>query len=206
MPTLLRIDVSPRGDYSVSKKLADAATAAWLAKNPTGTVTTRDLSKGGPLPFVDLPWITAAYSAPDSHSQEQKAAIAVSNELIAELKSADTILISSPLYNFTLPAALKAWVDHIVRFNVTFGPNYVGLVTGKKAFVIVAGGADYSPGSPASGMDFFSPYIKALFGFIGITDTSVYLAGNSSAVMQGKTTLEAHLAQQTPLVLEAFLK
>jgi len=186
MPTLLRIDVSPRGDYSVSKKLADAVTAAWLAKNPTGTVTTRDLSKGGPLPFVDLPWITAAYSAPDSHSQEQKAAIAVSNELIAELKSADTILISSPLYNFTLPAALKAWVDHIVRFNVTFGPNYVG--------------------SPASGMDFFSPYIKALFGFIGITDTSVYLAGNSSAVMQGKTTLEAHLAQQTPLVLEAFLK
>jgi len=206
MPTLLRIDVSPRGDYSVSKKLADAATAAWLAKNPTGTVTTRDLSKGGPLPFVDLPWITAAYSAPDSHSQEQKAAIAVSNELIAELKSADTILISSPLYNFTLPAALKAWVDHIVRFNVTFGPNYVGLVTGKKAFVIVASAGSYEPGSHAEGMNYFTPYMKFILGFVGLSDSTIHFASGTSAVMQGQTTFDDYIAQHKPAVLEAFLK
>ncbi len=206
MPTLLRIDVSPRGDYSISRKLAEVATTAWLEKNPGGKVVTRDLSKGGPLPFVDLPWIGAAYSAPDNHNPEQKAAIAVSDDLIAELKSADVILIDSPFYNFSLPAALKAYIDHIVRFDVTFNAKYEGLVKGKKAFFIVATGGDYTPGAHMASLDFFSPYVKAVFGFIGITDTNVYLAGETSALMQGQITFEDYVKKHGPAVVEFFLK
>ena len=206
MPTLLRIDVSPRGDYSVSKKLADAATAAWLEKNPTGTVTTRDLSKGGPLPFVDLPWIMGAYSAPDQQTPEIKAAIAVSNELVDELFAADEILIATPMYNFSLPAALKGYVDHIVRAGRTFSMNYEGLVTGKKAFVLVAAAGTYEPGSHAEGMNHFTPYMTFILNFIGLKDHTIHIVGGGSAVMQGQITQEAFIEQHKPAVLEAFIK
>jgi len=206
MPTLLRIDVSPRGDYSVSKKLADAATAAWLEKNPTGTVTTRDLSKGGPLPFVDLPWIMGAYSAPDQQTPEIKAAIAVSNELVDELFAADEILIATPMYNFNLPAALKAYVDHIVRAGRTFNAKYEGLITGKKVFVLVASAGSYEPGSHAEGMNYFTPYMKFILGFVGLSDSTIHFASGTSAVMQGQTTFDDYIAQHKPAVLEAFLK
>ena len=204
MPTLLRIDVSPRGDYSVSKKLADAAAAAWLEKNPGGTVNTRDLSKGGPLPFVDLPWIMGAFTPRESHSPEAAQAIAVSNELIDEVFAADEILISSPMYNFNLPAALKAYIDHLVRAGRTFNQKYEGLIPGKKLFVVAAAAGSYDPGTHGESMDFFTPYVKFIFGFMGLKDTSVYIAGGTSAVQQGKTTMEAYIAEQTPLVLKAF--
>jgi len=206
MPTLLRIDVSPRGDYSISKKLADAATAAWLEKNPGGTVKTRDLSKGGPLPFVDLPWIMGAYTPAEQHAPETKAAIAVSNELVDELFAVDEILIATPMYNFNLPAALKAYVDHIVRFGRTFNEKYEGLIPNKKVFVLVASAGVYTAGSHAEGMNFFTPYVKFILGFVGLKDSTVYIAGGGSAVQQGQITQEAFLEQHTPAVLEAFIK
>jgi FMN-dependent NADH-azoreductase len=105
MSKLLCIDVSPRGDYSTSRKLADAVVAHWKQKNPGSEVITRDVSKG--LPIVDLPWIAGAYSTPDQHTPEHKAALKLSDELIAELLSATEILIATPMWNFTLPAALR---------------------------------------------------------------------------------------------------
>ena len=204
MPTLLRIDVSPRGSNSISKTLADAVTAAWLAKNPTGTVVTRDLTQGGPLPFVDLPWIMGAYTPAEQHSPEAKAAIAVSNDLVAELFAADQILIATPMYNFSLPAALTAWVDHIVRAGRTFNARYEGLITGKKVFVLVASAGSYEPGSHAEGMNFFTAYMKFILGFVGLSDSTIHFAGGTSAVMQGQTTFDDYIAQHKPAVLEAF--
>ena len=204
MPTLLKIDVSPRGDHSVSRQLTNAFAAEWQ-KTHNGTVVTRDLQKTD-LPFVDLPWIAGAYSDPASHTPEQQKALAVSNELIAELLAADHIVIGTPMYNFTIPAILKAWIDHIVRVGVTFsaGPDgYKGLVPSKKTTVLVASGGDYGPGSPAESYDAESPYLKLIFGFIGITDVTIVKAGGTSAIDRGKTTLEAFLADQAPKAVSA---
>jgi FMN-dependent NADH-azoreductase len=204
MPTLLRVDVSPRGDYSISKKLADAATSAWLEKNPGGTVTTRDLSKGGAVPFVDVPWIMGAYTPAEQHSPETAAAIRVSNELVDELFAADAILIATPMYNFSLPAALKAYVDHIVRFGRTFNEKYEGLLPSKKVFVLVASAGVYTPGSHSEGMNFFTPYMKFILGFIGLNDSIIHIAGGASAVQQGKISLDDFVRENTPAVLAAF--
>jgi FMN-dependent NADH-azoreductase len=193
MSTLLKIDVSPRGDYSVSRKLSAEYATQWQAAHPDGTVVVRDLVKTD-LPFVDLPWIAGAYSTPDQHTPEQAAAIKVSNDLVAELLAADHIVLATPMYNFSIPAILKAYIDHIVRLGLTFSASYEGLAKGKKLTLIIASGSDYGPGSHMESYDAETGYLKQVFGFIGITDVSVVKAGGVSAVMQGKVPLEEFLA------------
>ena len=202
MATLLKIDVSPRGDYSVSRTLGRHFTAEWEAKHPGSTVVERDLSRE-PLPLVDLPWIMGAYSTPDQHTPEQKAAIQVSDKLIDELLHADHILITTPMYNFSIPAALKSWIDHIVRLGKTFNAQYQGLVpAGKKVKVILASGSDYAPGSFMESANAASAYLKQIFGFIGLTDVEVVLAGGTAAIDQGKTTLPEFIKPIEPKVAE----
>ena len=203
MPTLLRIDASPRGDYSVSKTLGKHFTAEWEQAHPGGTVVTHDLSTEK-LPYVDLPWIAGAYSTPDQHTPEQKAAIKISDDLIQELLTADEILITTPMYNFSIPAALKAWIDHVVRFNVTFNAQYQGLVPpGKKVKIILASGGVYSAGSPTETYNAATTYLKQILGFIGLTDVDVVLAGGTSAIDQGKTTLTEFIKPLEPEVAAA---
>ena len=201
MPTLLKIDVSPRGDYSVSRKLGHTFAEEWQ-KTHNGTITVRDLTKT-PLPFVDLPWIAGAYSTPDQHTPEQAAALKISDELVAELLAADHILITTPMYNFSIPASLKAYIDHIVRIGKTVSPSYQGLVQGKKATVIIAAGSDYAPGSHMESYNAETPYLKAILGFIGITDVNFVLAGGVGAVMQGKVSMDDFIAPFQAPVLEA---
>jgi FMN-dependent NADH-azoreductase len=195
MPTLLRIDASPRGDYSVSRRLSAAFVDAWNAKHPGGKVINRDLTKSN-LTFVDLEWIAGAYSAPDQHTPEHKKALAISDELIGELLAADEIVLATPMYNFAVPAATKAWIDHIVRVGKTFtiGPDgYKGLVTGKKATFIVASGAKYDAGSPFEPYNQETPYLKSIFGFLGITDVEIFLAGGTTSVTRGEISQEEFL-------------
>jgi FMN-dependent NADH-azoreductase len=204
MASLLKIDVSPRGDYSVSHRLGEKFLAVWNEKNPEGTVVTRDLS-GHPLPYVDLPWIAAAYSTPDQHTPEQKAAIKVSNELIDELFAADEIVINTPMYNFTAPAALKAWIDHVSRLDKTFNAKYEGLVKGKTVKIILASGGNYEPGAYMSKMDFFSGYMKSILGFMGMTDVVQYYASDTSAVSMGKIDISEYLDQHAPKMVAALI-
>ena len=107
------------------------------------------------------------------------------------------------MYNFSIPANLKAYIDHIVRINVTFTPSYEGLVKGKKATVLLACGGDYSPGAHAESYNVASSYMKQIFGFIGITDVNVVLAGGTAAVDTGKTTLPQLLSSYEPAVTQA---
>ena len=192
MPTLLRVDASPRGDYSVSKTLGKHFTAEWEQAHPGGNVVVRDIATEA-LPYVDLPWIAGAYSTPDQHTPEQKSAIKVSDDLIQELFAADELLITTPMYNFSIPAALKAWIDHIVRLNLTFTPSYQGLVHGKKATIILASGGVYVAGSPTESYNVATSYLKQVLGFIGITDVKTVLAGGTSGIDQGKTTLPEYI-------------
>lgn len=202
MPSLLRIESSPRGAYSVSTALTNTFVQEWKSKHPGGTVVDRDLM-GSKLPFVDLPWIAGAYTPAEQHSPDMKAALKISDELIAELKAADEIVIGTPMYNFSIPAVLKAWIDHIVRINVTFSPSYEGLVKGKKVTVLLASGGEYTPGSHLESYNVAVSYLKQVLGFIGITDVSAVLAGGTSAIDMGKAKREEVLAKFEPAVTAA---
>jgi FMN-dependent NADH-azoreductase len=188
MKTLLAIDVSPRYEHSTSRKLTALLVDKWKASHPGGRVIERDLVKTT-LPFVDLPWIGGAFTPPEQHSPESAAAIKISNDLLAELQAADRIIIGTPMYNFTIPAVLKAYIDHVVRVGVTVVDN-VGQLTGKKATIILASGGDFSPGSPIEGYDHASSYLRQVLGFIGITDLDIVLAGSARAGMAGETAVE----------------
>ena len=202
MPTLLVIESSPRGDYSVSRKLTSKFIDDWKAQHSGGSVVVRDLMKTN-LPFVDVPWITGAYTPVEQHSPEVKQAIAISNDLIAELMAVDQIILGTSMYNFSIPAVLKAYIDHIVRLGLTFTPNYEGLVKGKKLTIILASGGVYTPGAQAEGYNVAISYLKQIFGFIGITDVKVVLAGGTAAVDRRQTTLPQLVGQFEPAVAQA---
>lgn len=194
LASLLAIEVSPRFDHSASRKLTARFIEKWKADHPGGSVAVRDLAKTH-LPFVDLPWIGGAYTPAEKHSPEMAAAIKVSDDLIAELKAADHVVIGTPMYNFSIPAALKAYIDLVVRVGVTFGADYKGLLTGKKATVLLAAGGNYAPGAPGESYNVASSYLRQILGFIGITDVTVVLAGQTTAVDQGRKTLDEFAGQ-----------
>ena len=194
MTSLLAIEVSPRFDYSVSRKLTAQFIEKWKADHPGASVVTRDLAKT-PLPFVDLPWIGGAFTPAEQHSPEMKAALKISDHLIAELQAADHIVIGTPMYNFSIPAALKAYIDHVVRVGVTFSSDYKGLLTGKKATCILVSGGNYAPGTPFEPYNVAASYLRQILGFIGITDVNVVLAGQTTAIDQGKTTMDEFVGQ-----------
>src|SRR5689334_11128157 len=197
MPTLLYISTSPRGDYSISRQLGNAAVEAWKARNPEGHVIERDLAKTR-LTFVDFDWIAGAYSPPEHHDENHKRAIALSDEMVAEVITADEIIVATPMYNFAVPAALKAWIDHVVRAGKTFrytaaGPE--GLLAGKnkKVLAIIASGGSYKEAG-LSALDYEVPYLRFIFGFMGITDIQFIQAGGTGAVAQGRISPKDFLA------------
>jgi FMN-dependent NADH-azoreductase len=192
MATLLKIDVSPRGGHSYSRQLGQTFLEGWKSSHADGVVVERDLAKNQPT-FLDLPWIAGAFTPADQHTEEQKGALKLSNEIIAEVQSADHILITTPMYNFQTPAVLKAWIDHLVRVGVTV--NYtaegpVGTLQGKKVTVIVASAGAYPKGEPSESYDHLTPYLKFILGFVGITDVTVLAAGGVSGIQYGKISEE----------------
>ncbi len=202
MPSLLAIESSPRGDHSVSRTLTAKFIEDWKAGHAGGAVVVRDLMKTR-LPFVDLPWIAGAYTPVDQHSPEMKEALNLSNELIAEIFAADHLVIGTSMYNFSIPANLKAYIDHVVRIGVTFTSSYEGLVKGKKVTVILASGGVYGPGSQTEAYNVAGNYLKQILGFIGMTDVTVLLAGGTSAIDMGKAALPEFVGQFVPEVSAA---
>ena len=167
---ILRIDASARHDESVSRKL----TQRIVDRIGDADVTHRDLAATPPV-LVTEEMIGAYFTAPDERTEAQRAAIAPSDEVVAELQAADTIVIGMPIYNFGVPASLKAWADLAARVGVTFsygaeGPK--GLLEGKRAVIAVASGGTESD----SGIDWATPWMRFFLGFIGITDVTVVTA------------------------------
>lgn len=204
MPTLLNIQASPRGNNSISRTLSDDFVKAWKAMHLGGRVILRDLGENN-IPYVGVPWITGVFLPADKQSPEMRRALEVSDELIAELFSADEILIGTPMYNFTVPANLKAWIDLVVRPRTTHSgpPERKGLVTGKTCKIIIASGGTYDEGLPAAASDYESGYLRRILAFIGLTDIEVILAGGTAAVSSGSTTVEELVAKYRPAVLAA---
>lgn len=202
MATLLNIQSSPRGTGSLSRILSQDFITEWTRTHGDGTVLLRDLAASR-LPFIDVSWIDGVFLPPAQRSVEQQDALNISDELIAELFTADHILIGTPMYNFTVPANLKAWIDLIVRPRVTHSgpPERKGLVTGKRCTIIIASGGVYDEGLPAAASDYESGYLKRILSFIGISDVEFVMAGGTAAVSFGSTTLEELSLRFRPAVL-----
>jgi len=172
MTHILKIDASARYDASLSRTLSNEL-ATGLQSASGGTLANRDLAPG--VEFVDKDWIGANTTAVDERSEEQKARLASSNALVDELEAMDTLIIGAPVYNFMVPAVLKAWIDQVCRAGRTFkyteqGPQ--GLLENKRAFLIFTSGGT----AIGSEIDHASPYLKHVMGFIGITDVTVIAA------------------------------
>ncbi|MBD2841384.1 FMN-dependent NADH-azoreductase [Erythrobacter rubeus] len=194
MANILHITASIRGAESVSNGIGNTLIEG-LTNGDHAGVTTRDLSKND-LPFVDEDRFAANLAPYAERSPEQQELAAIADTLIEELKSADTIVISSPVYNFGVPATLKAWADLVARAGTTFqytenGP--VGLLEGKKAYIAAASG-----GTPiGSDMDFMSSWLKFFLGFLGISDVEIVAAdGIMGADGEAKITAAHERAEQ----------
>ena len=157
MSNILEISASGRTQGSLTRQLTGELIDALGDQLGDANVTRRDLAAG--LSFVDDQWIAANFTAPEDRSEEQRSALAESDALVDELRAADIVVIGAPMYNFSIPAVLKAWIDMITRARLTFrysenGPE--GLIKGKKAYVVVAAGGV----AIDSAADFATPYLR----------------------------------------------
>lgn len=192
MTKLLVIETSPRGDNSISRGLTRRFVAEWQATHPSGEIVDRDLMETG-LQFIGAPWLRAYFTPAEQHSPEMKEELRLSDELVAELLACDHLVIATPVYNYNVPAALKAWIDSIVRKGMTLGFDGNGLVHGKKATVLMASGGVYTEGSPIRDRDIATQYLRLILNVIGITDVTFVAAGNAKSVDMGEISRDAFL-------------
>jgi len=186
---VLRIDTSARKGGSVSRQLTDEI----ITRLTPAKVTTRDLADG--IALIDEAWVEANFTPAAERSADHKATLAGSDTLVAELQAADTLVIGLPVYNFSVPTALKAWVDQVARAGLTFrytadGPK--GLLTGKRAIIAIASGGTQLD----SDIDFAGRYLRHVLGFIGITQVEFIRA---DAMMTDAGALERAQAQVAAL-------
>lgn len=177
MKNILHIISSPRTNGSASRTLGTAIEEKLQTAYPEHAITTLDLLKN-PFPHLGEEQVDSWFIPAENRTPEQHEAVKRSDEAIEQLHASDIIVISVPIYNFGIPSALKAYIDHIARGGMTFRYSengFEGLVKNKKAYIAVASGSVFSEGDYQS-YDFVVPYLKSVLGFIGITDISVFRA------------------------------
>jgi FMN-dependent NADH-azoreductase len=193
MTHILALHSSLLSEHSISSRLVNQTVAALRQSAPNAEVTVRDFA-ASPVPHLDGEALSGIRG--DAVTEAQIAARALANQLIGELKAADVLVIGAPMYNFGIPSSLKAWFDYVLHPGVTFqygegGPK--GLLTGKRAIVILSRGGFYSDG-PAKAYDSQEPHLRTLLGFMGITDgTFIY----AERLAMGLQVQEAALATAT---------
>lgn len=188
MSNLLVINSSPVTDNSKTRELVSRFVERYRAMDQGVEVQNRDLGRNPP-PHIDEVMIGAYYTPEEQRNPAQRQSLQLSELLVDELLAADTLVIGSPMHNFSVTSALKSWIDHVARVGRTFqyganGPE--GLIKGKKAYVISARGGRYGEGSPAAAYNHQDTYLKTVLGFIGITDL-VFI--NAEGVASGEQGL-----------------
>jgi len=177
---LLRIDSSARSS-SVTRQLTAKFVEEWKKNHPDGEVIQRDLATTM-LPHITDHW-SGTHLEPSQMTPAQRNYLSTSDQLIEEMQAADTIVIGAPMYNFAIPSSLKAWIDQIVRMGKTigYGPSGArGLLANKRVIIVTARGGAYGKGSPAEKFDFQEPYLRHIFGFIGLPDVTFVHAENQA--------------------------
>jgi FMN-dependent NADH-azoreductase len=200
MGNLLFVTSSLFGGRSRSEGLA----REFLARYPHGSLTQRELAPAA-TPHLDGETIAALGVAAAERTERQREKVAFADGLIEEVEAADTIVLAVPMYNFSIPSTLKAWIDHIARAGRTFrytatGPE--GLLKGKKVFVVTARGGQYAGDGPHRAYDFQEPYLRSVLGFLGLDDvTFLHLEGlniSPEAAAQGLVKARAALDTIVP--------
>ncbi len=199
MPTLLQLDSSPLYGRSVSRQLTEAFVTRWTATHAGGTVLQRDLN-ATTIPPINAEWVGAVYTPAETRTPQQENVLALSDLLLDELEQANEYVIGVPMHNFGVPSALKLWIDQICRVGRTFA--YVdgtprGLLTGKRATFLIATGGIYDAQTQMASYNFVEPYLRTLFGFLGVTDATFLTAGGTKVLNDGgdrDTFLAPHLA------------
>jgi len=187
MATLLHLDSSPMGDHSVSRHMSATFAERWQRAHAGGKIIKRDLTTT-PLVPVTGGWVGAVYTPADARTAEQKETLALSDTLVGELQAADEWVFGVPMHNFGVPSLFKEWLDLICRVGVTF--SYAdgtpkGLLTGKKLTVLIATGGIYDAGTAMAGLNFVEPFVKGVFGFLGVTDITFHTAGGAASLNYG---------------------
>jgi FMN-dependent NADH-azoreductase len=190
MTNILHIDASPQGAASISRRLTAAVVARLQAANPSARATHRDLI-ATPIAHLGTDLLEVMRPAPGSVPRENAAAraeLAQTEELLTEFLAADVVVIGAPMFNFSIPSQLKAWIDRVVQAGRTFrytqeGP--VGLAGGKKAVIVSSRGGVYSGTPYETALDHQEAYLKAVLNFIGVTDVS-YVRAEGVAVSPEK--------------------
>src|SRR4051812_5537038 len=192
---LLHIDSGILGTASVSRQLSADAVAEWRAQHPNTEVVTRDLV-AQPLSHLAGDQLFAAGADPSQKSREMRAILSESEKVLQEFLDADVVVIGAPMYNFSIPSQLKAWIDRIAVKGKTFvyseyGPK--GLAGGKTVIIASARGGFYGAQSPVAAWDHQEAYLKTLFGFLGVTDIRFLRAEgvNVSPAQKDKAIAEA---------------
>lgn len=183
MCKVLVINASARTERSLSRQLTEIFTANWIEKYPNDSIAYRDIGQQD-IPHVTEKWIAAAFKPAELRGDEDDQVLKISNELIAELKDADVVVLGTPMYNWSVPSVLKAYIDQILRVNETVLVNkmtpenpYTGLLSDKRAYLLmVRGNAGYDPGEFYEHMDFQTNYLKTVFSIIGIKDVELVSA------------------------------
>ena len=168
MTIILRIQSGANLDGSATRAIGQLLVERLQAKDPAARLVERDLVRS-PVPHLDPAFVDAMFTRPDD------AALALSNELVAELVASDVIVLEVPMYNFGVPSVLKAWLDHVVRSHRTFeisATGVRGLLEGKKTYLVLGSGAVYQDG-PFKALDHLEPYLRTILGWMGLVDIEV---------------------------------
>src|ERR1700720_2943155 len=184
------------GERSISRKLTTQFAQSWLKSHPGGTIISRDLTALD-IPSIGAPWVAAAYTPEETRTAEQAQLLSISDELITDLQQADEYVFGVPMHNFGVPSTLKLWIDQVVRAGKTFGYTATGahgLLTGKRATLLIASGGVYEQGSARAALNFVTPYLRAVFGLMGITDVNFIAAGGTQKLMTGEVDPQTFLA------------
>jgi len=202
MKNVLFIQSSPRGPQSYSQKVAQSMVDELKTRHPGANVVVRNLAQNPP-PHVGEAFVGGLSILPDQRNPEQTAALNLSDVLIEELAAADVVVLAVPMHNFGPPSTLKAWIDHVVRVGRTVsysqkGPE--GALKGKRAIIVVARGGVYSDG-PAKPLDFQEPYLRAILGFIGLTDIDVvHVEGVAMSAIGPEKAVASAMARSTEIL------
>jgi FMN-dependent NADH-azoreductase len=197
---ILNVSCSPRGQSSESYRLSQEIIGFLLKREPTAMVINREIGRDA-ISHIDGSYATALGATQRSSAEiSPKGSMSRSEELIQELEGSDVVVIGTPMHNFTVPSALKAWIDHIVRVRRTFNSTregYVGTLSDRPVFVAVSSGGRYS-GERARQPDFLTPYLRAILGTIGLHDLTFFsvegtaLGANALAEARTRTDLALH--------------
>lgn len=203
MKNILIINASSRGEKSFSRKLTKFFEKEWRKINSTDSFAYRELGKSF-MPHITEDWIEGAFKPDDMRTDKEKMALELSDELVEELKESDIVVLGSPMYNWSIPSSLKAYIDQVLRMNQTLTINpeipespYVGLLKNKKAyFLLVQGGNGYSPGEFYHHMDFQTTYLKTVFNIIGISNIEI-ICMDSAAMGEDKSQTSFKTCKQS---------